>query len=62
MIFTVGELIEVLENRGDDDSRVFVSHDPQGGPAAARPLEVETEYWPDPETMALVATVVIYPA
>jgi len=61
MIFTVGELIDALENPGND-ARVFVSHDPQGGREAARPLEVETEHWRDPETCELEEVVVIYPA
>jgi len=61
MIFTVGELRARLDEPGDD-APVFVSHDPQGGREAARPLEVETEHWRDPETQELVETVVIYPA
>lgn len=61
MIFTVGELRTALDDPGDD-APVFVSHDPQGGRAAARMLEVATEHWRDPETLELVETVVIYPA
>lgn len=59
LVHTVGELIEALELPGDD-APVFVSTSPQGGRAAARRFEVETEQWPDDDN-EIVETVVLYP-